>query len=310
MSNINSLTVRRVNDLLPWLCYQFSCRVVSDSLQPHGLQHARLPCPSATPGVHSTCCPSSRWCHPTISSSVVPFSSCLQSFPESGSFSMSQFFTSGGRSTGASASASVLPVNIQDWFPLELTGLISLQPKRLSRVFSNTTFQKHQFFGAQLSLWSRLCYKACYNTVCLLWRFTRWGEKGKFIWLGDFSFPGWPLLCSFIVSILNCLCPVYPCFPGGASGKERKWSESEVAQSCSFFATLWTVAYQAPPSMGFFRQECWSGLPFPSPGDLPDPGTHLQMQASLVLLLCLLSGIKRHKGSRMSDSTVPWPTRP
>ena len=187
-----------------------------------------------------------------------------------GLFPVNQFFTSGGQINEASASASVLPVNIQDWFPLELTGLISLQPKRLSRVFSNTTFQKHQFFGAQLSLWSRLCYKACYNTVCLLWRFTRWGEKGKFIWLGDFSFPGWPLLCSFIVSILNCLCPVYPCFPGGASGKERKWSESEVAQSCSFFATLWTVAYQDPPSMGFFRQECWSGLPFPSlPGSSP-----------------------------------------
>ena len=130
----------------------FSHSVVSNSLQPHGLQHARLPCPSPTPGACSNSCPSSCWCHPTISSSVVPFSSCLQSFPESGSFLRSQFFTSGGQSIGASA--SVLPMNIQDWFPVGWTGLISLQPKGLSRVFSNTTIQKHQFFSAQLSLWS------------------------------------------------------------------------------------------------------------------------------------------------------------
>ena len=114
-----------------------------------GLQHARLPCPSPNPGACSNSCPSSRWCHPTISSSVVPFSSCLQSFPASGSFPMSQFFTSGSQSIRASA--SVLPVNIQDWSPLELTGFISLQSKGLSRVFSNTTVQKHQFFGIQLS---------------------------------------------------------------------------------------------------------------------------------------------------------------
>ena len=118
----------------------------------HGLQHARPPCPSATPGVSSNSCPLSRWCHPTVSSSVVPFSSHLQSFPASGSFPMSQFFTSGGQNTGVSASASVLPINIQDWFSLWLTGWISLQFKGLSRVFSNTTVQKHQFFGAQLSL--------------------------------------------------------------------------------------------------------------------------------------------------------------
>ena len=124
---------------------QFSHSVVSDCLWPHGLQHARLPCPSSTPGDYSNSCPSSQWCHPTISSSVFPFSSCLQSFPASGSFSKSQFFTSDGQSIGASASASVLPRNIQDWFPLGLTGLISLQSKGLSRVFSNTTIQKHQF---------------------------------------------------------------------------------------------------------------------------------------------------------------------
>ena len=131
---------------------QFSCSVMSDSLWPHGLQHARPPCPSPTPGVYSNSCPLSRWCHPTISSSVVPFSSCLQSSPATGSFKMSQFFTSGGQSIGVSASESVLLMNIQDWFPLGWTGLISLQSKRLLRVFSNTTVQKHQFFGAQLSL--------------------------------------------------------------------------------------------------------------------------------------------------------------
>ena len=129
------------------------CRsVVSDSLWPHRLQQARPPCPSPTPRACSNSCPSSWWCHPTISSSVVPFSSCLQSFPASGSFQMSQFFASGGQSVAASA--SVLPMNIQDWFTLGLTGLISLQFMGFSRVFSNTTVQKHQFFGAQLSLWS------------------------------------------------------------------------------------------------------------------------------------------------------------
>jgi len=131
---------------------QFSCSAVSDSLWPHGLQHARPPCPSTTPRASSNSCPSSQWCPPTISSSVVPFSSCFQSFPASGSFLRSQLFESGGQSIGASASASVLPVNIQDWFPL---GLIeSPCSPRVSKVFSSTTIQKYQFFGAQLSLWS------------------------------------------------------------------------------------------------------------------------------------------------------------
>ena len=135
---------------------QFSCSVVYDFLWHHGLQHARLPCPSPTPEAYSNSCPSSQWCHPTISSSVFPFSSRLQSFPASESFPMSHFFASGGQSIGVSASTSVLPVNIRDWFPLGfplgLTGWISLQYKGLSRVFFNTTVQKHQFFGAQLSL--------------------------------------------------------------------------------------------------------------------------------------------------------------
>ena len=131
---------------------QFNHSVVSNSLQLHGLRHARLPCPSPSPGAWSNSWPSSWWCHPTISSSVIPFSYCLQSFPASGSFPRSQFFSSGGQSIGVLASESILPMNIQDWFPLGLTGLISLQSRGLSRVFSNTTVQKHQFFGAQLSL--------------------------------------------------------------------------------------------------------------------------------------------------------------
>ena len=121
------------------------------TLRPHGLQHARLLCPSPTSRVCSNSCPSSWWCHPTISSSVIPFPSCLQSFPASGSFPMSQSLPSGGQNIGVSASASVLPMNIQDWFPLGWTDWISLQSTGLSRVFSNTTVQKHQFFGPQLS---------------------------------------------------------------------------------------------------------------------------------------------------------------
>ena len=130
---------------------QLSHSGVSDSLRPHELQHARPPCPSPAPRVHPNPCPLCPWCHPTISSSVVPFSSCPQSFPASGSFSMSQLFTSGGQSIGVSASTSVLPMNTQDWPPLGWTGWISLQSKGLSRVFSNTTVQKHQFFCAQPS---------------------------------------------------------------------------------------------------------------------------------------------------------------
>ena len=134
--------------------YQFSCSVMSDSLWTHVLQHARLLYASLSPRVCSDSCPLSRWYHPTISSSVTRFSSRPQSFPASRSFPKSQFFTSGGQRIGASASASVLPMNIHGWFPLEWTGLISLQSKGLSGVFSSTTFQKHQFFNTQPSLWS------------------------------------------------------------------------------------------------------------------------------------------------------------
>ena len=131
----------------------FSHSVMSNSLWPHGLQHTRLPCPSPSSIVCSNSCPLRQWCYPTISCSVSPFS-YLQSFPASGSFPMSCLFASGGQSIGDSASASVLPMNIQGRFPLGLTGLISLQSKGHSRVFSNTTVQKHQFFGTQPSLWS------------------------------------------------------------------------------------------------------------------------------------------------------------
>ena len=150
---------------------QFSHSVVSNSFLPHGPQHSTLPCPSPTPRVYSNPCLLSWWCHPTILSSVIPFSSCLQSFPTSGSFQMSQLFTSGGQSIGLSASASVLPMNTQDRSPLGWTGWISLQSKGLSRVFSNTTVQKHQFFSAQLSLW--------YNSHIYTWLL----EKPVQLWL-------------------------------------------------------------------------------------------------------------------------------
>ena len=143
---------------------------MSNSLRPHESQHARPPCPSPTPGVHTNSCPLSWWCHPTISSSVTPVSSCLQPFPASGSFPMSLFFGLSGQSIGASASISVLPMNIQDWFPLGWTGWISLQSKGLSRVFSNVTVQRDQFFSAQLSLWSHnfvTSLNSFSNVLCL-----------------------------------------------------------------------------------------------------------------------------------------------
>ena len=149
---VNILNYKMFNSKSVQSVSQFSPSVVSDSLLPHGLQHSRLPGPSPTPGAYSNSYPLSQWCHPTISSSVIPFSSHLPSFPASGSFPISQFFASGGQSIGASASTSVLPMNTQDWSSLGWTGWISLQCQGLSRVFSNTIVQKHQFFYAQLSL--------------------------------------------------------------------------------------------------------------------------------------------------------------
>ena len=163
--NEYSVQFSLVTQLCPTLCNPMDCNTPGF-----------LPCPLPTPRACSNSCPSSRWCHPTISSSVVPFSSCLQSFPASRSFPRSQFFTSGGQSIGDSASASVLPINIQDWFPLRLTGLISLQSKKLSRDFSNTTVQKHQFFGTQLSLWSNSHIHHDYWKTTAL---TRWTFVGK-----------------------------------------------------------------------------------------------------------------------------------
>ena len=147
---IKNLTVNYMN-FGQFSSVQFTCSVMSDSLRPHGWQHTRLPCPSPTPGVYSNSCPLSQWCHPAISSSVVPFSSYTQSLPASESFPMSQLFTWGGQSTGVSALASFLPKKSQGWSSSEWTGWISLQFKGLLRVFSNTTVQKHQFFSAQLS---------------------------------------------------------------------------------------------------------------------------------------------------------------
>ena len=155
---------------------QSSHSVMSDSLQPHGLQHTRPSCPSPTPRVYSNSCPMSQCCHPPILSSVIPFSPQLISFPASGSFPMTQFFKSGGQSIGVSASTLVLPMNIQDWFPLGWTGWISLQSKRLSRVFSNTTVQKHQFFSTQLSLESN---SHPYITTGKTKALTRWTFDGK-----------------------------------------------------------------------------------------------------------------------------------
>ena len=150
---------------------------MSNSSWPHGLQHARPPCPSPAPGVYSNSCPLNQWCHPTISSSVVPFSTHLQSFPASGSFPMNQFFASGGQRTGGSASTSVLPKNTQEWFPLGWIDWISLQSMWLLRVFSNTTIQKHQFFSTQLSLQSssHIHYTTTGKTIAL----TRWTFVGK-----------------------------------------------------------------------------------------------------------------------------------
>ena len=151
----------------------FSWSVMSDTLWPRGLQYIRLPRPSPSPKACSNSCPLSQGCHPTISSSAIPYSSCLQSFPASGYFLMSLLLTSGGQSVRASASASVLLMSIQDWFPLGLTGLIFLRSKRLSRVFSNTTVQKHQFFVVQPSLWSNShLYMTTGNTIALtIWTF-------------------------------------------------------------------------------------------------------------------------------------------
>ena len=174
-SQIYTITNNTVKNILIhlfwWTSVQFSRWVMSDSLWPHGLQHARLPCPSPAPRACSNSYPLSRWCHPTILSSVVPFSSCLQTFPASGSFPMSQFFTSGGQTIGVSASASVLPMNSLDWFPLGVIGLISLLSQGLSRVFSNITVQKHRYEFIFSMCWG---VKVAGHRVCFMSKFIRY----------------------------------------------------------------------------------------------------------------------------------------
>ena len=251
---------------------------MSNSLRLHEPQQARPPCPSPTPRVHPNPCPLSWWCHPTISSSVVPFSSCPQSFPASGSFQMSQLFASGGQSIRVSASKSVLPRNTQDSSPLGWTGWISLQSKGLSRVFSNTKVQKHQFFSTQLSSQSnshiinKKIIKANYGTQTL------------YDWSHSLSFTHTDTHTHRItVSWYQHYGEQY-----GDSLKNMKENHHMTQQSydrayavLSCFShvqlcmTLCSIVHQAPLSMGFSRQRYWSGLPFPSSGDLPDPGIKL-----------------------------------
>ena len=218
----------------------FSCSVVSDSLWPHGLKHTRLPCPSLFPGVCSNSCPLSRWCHPTISSSVIPISFCLQSFPASRSFPMIWLFSKGGQGIGVLA--SVCSVNIQCWFPLQLPSLILLS-QGLSRVFSHIIVWRHQFFSTQ-PFFPALTSIHDYWKKTYLWLYSPLSAKKCFFFL--IYCLGWSqLFFQGVVKSLSCV-----------------W----------LLVTIWTVAYRAPPSIEFSRQEYWSGLPFPSTGDLPDPG--------------------------------------
>ena len=212
---------------------QFNHSVVSNSLWPHGLQHARLTCPLPTPRACSNPCPLSQRCHPTISSSVVLFSSWLQSSPASGSFPMSQFLTSDGQSVGASVSATVLPMNIQDWFSLGLSGLISLLSKGLSRVFSNTKVQKHQFFGTQLSLnptltskhdyWKLANYCLCFLKYCLGWSCFSSKEQASFNFMAAVT------ICSDFGAQENKVSHWFHCFPIYLS-----WSDGTKCHYLSF----------------------------------------------------------------------------
>ena len=219
----------------PELCFVlFTHKVLSDSLQPHRLQHARFPCPSPSPRVCSNSCPLSQWCHPTISSSVTRFSSCPQSFPSWGSFPISHFFASGGQSIEASVSVSVLPMNIQDWFPLGLTGLISLLKSLKSLL------QHHSSYAVATAAAKSL--QSC-PTLCDLI---------------DSSPPGSPIPGIFQARTLEWVAIF---FSSAWKWKVKVKSLSRV----QLLATPWTVAHQAPPSMGFSRQEYWSGVSLPSP---------------------------------------------
>ena len=223
--------------VIPCCLVAQSCLTLGD---PMDYQHTRLPCPSPSPGACSNSCPLSQWCHPTFSSSVVPFASSLQSFLAPGSFLLSQFFASGGQSIEASASASVLLMNIQDWFPLGLASLIFLQFKDLSLVFSNTTFQKHQFFGVQSSLWYNVHIHTGYCCCCCWVASVVSGsvrphrrQPTRLLCPRDSPGKNTRVGCHFL---LQCM-----------KGKVKLLSRVRL------FATPWTVAYQAPLSMGFSR---------------------------------------------------------
>ena len=237
------------------------------TLQPHGLQHARPPCLSPTPGVYSNSCPLSQWCHPTISSSVIPFSSCLQSFPASGSFQMSQVFASGGQSIGVSASASVFPMNIQDWFPLGWTGWISLQSSKPQFKSINSLVLSFLYSPALTS------YMTTRKTIALI----RWTFVGRVTSL-LFNM----LSAAVAKSLQSCLTPCNPIDGSPQAPLSLGFSRQECWSGFPFpspmhactlsrfscvrlWVTPWTAAHQAPLSMEFSRQEYWSGLPLSSP---------------------------------------------
>ena len=251
---------------------------VSYSLQPHGLQHARPPCSSLSPGVCSNSCPLSQWCYPTISFSVIPFSFCPQSFPASRSFPISQLFASGGQNIGASASASVLPLNIQDWFPVGLTGLISLKFKGLSRVFYSTTVRKHQLETILFISTTYILQSHSKNWIRRILNHFSKGNRGSsyceplvtFLSINQYK----NCFCIDIVLFYVCFCLKTPL------NIIRRFSRVRL------FATLGTVSWQAPLSMGFPRQEYWSELPFPSPGGSSWPRDQTWVSCSS----CIISG--------------------
>ena len=286
------------NQYLPWILYytkwlrkfyikvrhqsiQFTCSVVSDSLWPHESQHAGPPCPSPTPGVHSNSCPSSRWCHPAISSSVIPFSSGPQSLPASEYFPMSQLFAWGGQSIGVSASASVLPMNTQEWSPSEWTGWISVQSKGLSRVFSNITVQKNQFFSPQLSsqrIYLHVVYFKIniqrkergtktqiafffFNLICLHCLTSKWSHKNSSVIQWAFSFR----ICKIYLWLYSFFEISFKRVKNQVQIKMLAAAAAKLLQSCPTPCDPIGGSPPAPLSLGLSCQEYWSGLPFHSP---------------------------------------------
>ena len=265
---------------------------MSNSLLPHGLQHTRPPCSSLSPGVCSNSCPLSQWCYPTISFSVIPFSFCPQSFPASRSFPISQLFASGGQNIGASASASVLPLNIQDWFPVGLTGLISLKFKGLSRVFYSTTVRKHQLETILFISTTYILQSHSKNWIRRILNHFSKGNRGSsyceplvtFLSINQYK----NCFCIDIVLFYVCFCLKTPL------NIIRRFSRVRL------FATLGTVSWQAPLSMGVPRQEYWSELPFPSPG-----GRKLSTE-ELMLLNCGVGEDSWESLGLQGDPTSPF----